>query len=482
MAKPVPSALHRHFGLLQATALNVTMIVGAGVFITIPLMRRELPGPYMLLGWAVGAVLMLLDGLVWAELGAALPGSGGSYVYLLECYGRDKWGRAAAFLFIWQFLISGPLELASGLIAIATFAPSFHPRFAAYNEAHALSWTWELSSEWKFSAGIGPAKLIALGLGILIIFLLYRRINALGRLTVAIWVGVLAAIAWILAEGGIHFDVNRFVDTHGQALPPPLPLAKKVGAVTLLAMYSYLGYYNICYIGDEVKEPSRTIPRSILLSALVVAVLLIATHVALLGVVPWETIPTTDKELESYSLPAQFVKTAYGPDRATVPMALMTLLLIWSCFGSAFCGMLGYARIPYGAAKQGHFFSALARIHPVLHIPHVSLLAVGILTLAWSFFDLGSVINAMLVTRILEQFAAQCVGVMVLRERRPDLPRPYRMWLYPLPSVLALIGWLSLYVTADPIFILLGVVTLAAGIAAFLVWSWRGSLWPFQRK
>src|SRR5262249_43942866 len=220
----------------------------------------------------------------------------------------------------------------------------------------------------------------------------------------------------------------QLLDTHGQAIPPPLTFAKKLGAVTLLAMYSYLGYYNICYIGDEVKEPGRTIPRSILLSAIIVGFLLIATHVALLGVVPWESIPTSDKELESYSLPAQFVKTAYGAERAGVPMAIMTLLLIWSCFGSAFCGMLGYARIPYGAAKQGHFYSALARVHPVHHIPHVALLLVGFMTLAWSFFDLGSVINAMIVTRILEQFAAQCIGVMVLRKRRPDLPRPHRIW------------------------------------------------------
>src|SRR5262249_25518672 len=122
--------LQRHFGLLHATALNVTMVVGAGVFITIPLMLGKLPGPYALLGWLAAGLLILVDGLVWSELVASFPGSGGSYLYLLECYGRQRWGRLMAFLFIWQFLISGPLEVASGLIAMAIFADGIDPAFA----------------------------------------------------------------------------------------------------------------------------------------------------------------------------------------------------------------------------------------------------------------------------------------------------------------------------------------------------------------
>ncbi len=136
--------LQRQFGLLQATALNVTMIVGAGVFITIPLMLEKLPGPYALLGWLVAGVLILLDSLVWSELGATLPGSGGSYLYLLECYGRERWGRLMAFLFIWQFLLSGPLEIASGLIAMDSFSQSLSPAFQQYNRENTLKidlWT-----------------------------------------------------------------------------------------------------------------------------------------------------------------------------------------------------------------------------------------------------------------------------------------------------------------------------------------------------
>src|SRR5262245_4088412 len=142
MSDPKSPTLHRHFDLLHAIALNVTQVVGAGVFITIPFMLIALPGPFAILGWLAGAGLMLMDGLVWSELGAALPGSGGSYNYLRECYGRERWGRAAAFLFIWQFLISGPLELGSGLVAIAAFSSSLSPGFQEFNKNY--RWTKEV--------------------------------------------------------------------------------------------------------------------------------------------------------------------------------------------------------------------------------------------------------------------------------------------------------------------------------------------------
>jgi basic amino acid/polyamine antiporter, APA family len=477
MNEPTEPGLQRHFGLLQATALNVTMIVGAGVFLTIPYMLQKLNSPFAILGWVLGGALICLDGLVWAELGAALPGSGGSYLYLLECYGRTKWGRPLAFLFIWQFLISGPLELASGLGAIALFSKSLTPEITAFNKEHAIEFSYELNKDLTLKVGTGPTHLFALALGALVIFLLYRRISSLGKLTVTFWLGVLAIIAWILFEGftrGQPMQAFALFDN-----PPELPRGfwGNIGPVVTLAIYSYLGYYNVCYIGDEVKSPGRTIPRAIILSAVLVAALFVALHVAMLGVVPWNSIPTDDDGIGSYSLPAEMMKRLHDNWAVT----LITLMLIWSCFGSAFAGMLGYARIPYGAAKEGHFYSALAKVHPTLRIPHVALLLVGVLTLFWSFFDLGNVIFALVITRIMEQFVAQIVGVMILRKTQPDRPRPYRIWLYPLPCLLALIGWLALYATANPVFILLGLGTLAVGVIAFLLWSWRSKSWPFAK-
>ncbi len=478
LPEPHPE-LQRHLGLTHAVALNVSQIVGAGVFATVPLMLKELPGPYAMLGWVGAGILMLLDGMVWAELGAAMPSSGGSYVYLLECYGRERWGRLMAFLFVWQFLISGPLEIASAFIAMAAFASAL-PGFQEFNAAH--QWLhWQVWQGSDLGITIDPARLIVFGLGMFTVFLLYRRITTLGRLTVTVWLGVMGAIAWILVEGATHGSTaTLFAPTSG-ATTTPQEFIGGLGRAMLLAMYSYLGYYNVCYLGDEVREPGKTIPRAIFLSAGLVMVLFVLVHAALLSVVPAASVPRTDAELNDYSLSAVFMKTIYGEQTqaGNVAVVLITVLLIWSCFGSAFAGLLGYSRIPYGAARQGHFFAALAKVHPIHRIPHVSLLFVGGLTLLWTFFDLQSVISMLLVTRILEQFLAQIVGVMLLRKLQPERPRPYRIWLYPLPCVLAFVGWVWLYLTSDWISIGVGLGTLTAGVGVYLFWSFgRGSAKP----
>src|SRR5262245_41284360 len=175
--------LVRGVGVWQATALNVSVIVGAGVFVTIPLILKGLPGPYAALPWLTAGLLILIDGLIWSELGAALPGSGGSYRFLLIAYGRERWGRLAAFLFIWQFMLSGPLELGSGLVALAEFLPSISQGFGDWNKG--LAWTWEWlrfhdpgGEESTLGVTVNPARLIALGLGVLIVVLLYRNITA----------------------------------------------------------------------------------------------------------------------------------------------------------------------------------------------------------------------------------------------------------------------------------------------------------------
>jgi APA family basic amino acid/polyamine antiporter len=465
--------LQRQFGLVQATALNMTMIVGAGVFITIPLMLQILPGPYALLGWLAAGALILVDSLVWSELGATLPGSGGSYLYLLECYGQRRWGRLMAFLFIWQFLLSGPLEIASGLIAMDSFSQSLSPAFQVYNRAHTLK--IDLWADQDMDLTVSPARLGCMVVGVFILVLLYRRIEVLGRLTVLLWLGVLGVIAWIGVEGLLHFDAGRAFD-FAEGEPPEMGIA--LGGAMILALYSYLGYYNICYVGEEVRDPGRTIPRAILLSAVFVCVLFAGLHLAMLGTVPWREARAARQQWgDDYSLPADFMGRIHGP----WAVQLITLLLMGSCFGAAFAGLLGYSRIPYGAARAGHFFQAVGHVHPRHRIPHVSLLLVGGLTLFWSFFDLQNVISALITTRILVQFLGQIIGVFLLRRSQPDRPRPFRIWLAPLPCGLALAGWLYVYATSGWLFACLGVLTLGVGVAAFLIWARRTGDWPFDK-
>jgi amino acid transporter len=492
-------SLKRHFGLWQATALNVTMVVGAGIFITIPPMLEHVPGPAALLAWLAVGALVLVDCLVWSELGAALPGSGGSFVYLLEAYGPRSWGRLMAFLFIWQFLLSGPLELASGLIAVDSFAGSLSPTLAAWNaewtrtwdiwpEArtrgfsiafHIAHWTWkwDIRLENQLSMTFSPIRLGCAALGAGLIVLLYRRIENLGRLTLLFGAGVLVAAAWILVEGAWTFDPHlAFPVPMPGDVPNAPPLFDRFGAAMVLALYCYLGYYNICYIGDEVRDPGRTIPRAILLSAVFVGLLFVALHLAMIGSVPWwQALSAYTTHKESYNLPAAFMEQAHG-QRA---VQLLMVLLIVSCLASAFSGLLGYSRIPFGAARTGHFFAWFGRVHPRHRIPHVALLFVGGLTLLWSFFDLQTVINALVSTRLLVQFVAQAVGVMLLRRRQPSLARPFRMPLYPLPCLLAAAGWLALWLATGWLYVGLSLLTLAAGAVVFLIWSLCSRTWPF---
>jgi APA family basic amino acid/polyamine antiporter len=463
--------LTRGIGPWQATALNVTFVVGAGVFITIPKMLDKLPGPYALCGWLAAGALILVDGLIWSELGATLPGSGGSYRYLLECYGRDRWGRLAAFLFIWQFLLSGPLELGSGLVAVAQFSTGLSPTFQKFDQA--WTWQWVICKDPALSMSFGPGRLLGFLVGVGVIVLLYRNITTLGKLTVTVWLGVMATLGWILLEGWAHFQPDVAFDFSGRAATWPADFGWMLGPAMVLAIYSYLGYYNVCYIGDEVRDPGRTIPRAIVGSTLIVCILFAGVHLAMLGTVPWSEVSNKD----DYSLPADFMGRIHGQWAVT----LLTLLLIWCCFGSVFAGLLGYSRIPFGAAQQGHFFRVFGKIHATQRIPHVSLLLVGGLMLCWSFFDLDTIINGLIVTRILEQFVAQAIGVMLLRYHQPDRPRPFRMWLYPLPCLLALVGWLYLYVSAPWLWIGLGTGTLVLGIVVFFVWSYHTARWPFEK-
>ena len=447
--------LPRRFGLLQTTALNMSNMIGIGPFITIPLLMSALGGPQSMLGWLVGVLIVIPDGMVWSELGAALPGSGGSYVYLREGYGRERWGRLAAFLFIWQFILSGPLEIASGYIGFA--------KYSGYI--------------WPAVAGGQALFAVAAGVGVLNIVLLYRSIGAIGKLTVTLWVGTLLTSAAVIVTGLMHFDAAKAFDFPPGAFNFSLGFLLGLGAASRVGIYDYLGYYDVCYIGDEVKDPGRVIPRSIIISIIGVALIYFAINLSIVGVVPWREFVPASERPDADFIVSIFMERIYGSGVATV----FTAMVLWTAFGSVFALLLGYSRIPYAAAQDGYFFRVFGNLHPTKRFPYVSLLVIGLVSIVCSFLSLGLVIDALITTRIVVQFMGQVGAVVLLRRLRPDLPRPYRMWLYPLPALVALLGWIFLFATTDPRVILLGLVSLALGVVAFLVWSWRKQTWPFPR-
>ncbi|HEV2387357.1 MAG TPA: APC family permease [Candidatus Acidoferrales bacterium] len=441
--------LVRGFGLLQATALNMTNVVGVGPFITIPLILATMGGPQAMLGWILGALLAICDGQVWSELGAAWPGAGGSYRYLREAYGPQGFGRLMAFLFIWQFVLSGPLEIASGMIGFSGYAAYLLPGMSALGR-----------------------KLLAAGVGLLALVLLYRRIALLARFTVALWAGTVATIVIVLATGLPHFDPKLAFSFPAGAFTFSRGFLMGLGSSMLIAMYDYMGYYDVCYIGDEVRDPERVIPRSILYCVLATAAAYLLMNVVLIGVVPWQ------QALHSHFLVSQFIERLHG----RVPAILVTVTILWTAFGSVFALLLGYSRIPYAAARDGFFFSVFAKLHPTKRIPHISLLVLALVAMGAAFFPLDAVIACLITTRVLVQFVGQVLALPLLRRRLTAAERPYRMPFYPLPAVIALLGWVFVFVTSARIYIELGLLTLGLGIVVYFFRAWLIGTWPFPRR
>ena len=443
--KPAQPSLERGLGVVQAAALNIATMVGVGPFITIPLFLAAMGGPQAMVGWVVAAVLVLCDGLVWSELGAALPGSGGTYHFLREIFGRYRWGRIMPFLFIWQFLVSGALEMASGYVGALLYLEYAFPGLAKFASDYSIP---------------GGSRWIAAASVLVVTVLLCRRITSIGWMGLVLCTGTLITVAIVIFAGLSHFNSSLLTPPPG-AFVLDQKFATGLGGAMLIAIYDYLGYYNVCHLGDEVRQPERTIPRAVITSVIVVALIYLTMNVSIIAVVPWQ------EAMESKNIAALFMERLYGRPTAVI----FTGFILWTSIACMFAATLGYSRIPYAAAKRGDFFPAFAYLHPTGHYPLVSLLAFGFLTAAFCFLDLGTIISAAVCVRIGVQFIGQIVGLHLLRTTRPDVKLPFRMWLYPLPSLIALGGWLYVLATADPFVLLISLLVLVSGIGIFVVWS-----------
>ncbi len=440
--------LVRGLGLPQAIALNVANMVGIGPFVTIPLFISAMNGPQALIAWVIAAVLVICDGLVWSELGAALPGSGGTYHFLREIFGKSSssWGRLLPFLFVWQFLVSGTMEIASGYTGAMPYVKYVWPNLATTLNA------WQIP---------GGTSSLAAACCLVVTWLLSRRIDVVGWLGIVFGIGTLITVLTIIVAGLLHFDAALLTfPTDAFEITPTW--VRGLGAAMLIAIYDYFGYYNICHLGEEVRDPGRTIPRAVIGSVVLVAVVYLIMNLSIIAVVPWQ------EAMQSKEIASLFMETLFGRNVAVV----FTGLILWTALACMFAITLGYSRIPYAAALNGDFFPAFARVHETKRYPTVSLWTLGGLTAVFCFLPLQLVIEAAVTVRILVQFVAQIIGLHVLRKTRPEVVLPFRMWLYPLPSLLALGGWLFVLGTrADLLWMVFGV--LASGVAVFFFFLWR---------
>ncbi|MBC7555061.1 MAG: amino acid permease [Taibaiella sp.] len=412
-------------------------MVGIGPFVTVSIIVSAMHGAAGMLAWLVGALLAYVDGLVWAELGAKWPGAGGSYVFLQKLYGRFKIGRLMAFLFIWQTTIQAPLVIASGAIGFSKY--------------------------FSFLVPLTPlqGKMVSGSLVILLVLLLYRNIKDIGKISVVLWIITGGTILWLILSGIGHFNSVQAFNWDTSSFSANSLLMAALGQASLQAVYSYLGYYNVCHLGAEIKNPAKNIPRSILISITGIAILYLAMQMAILGVLPWQVVA------KSEFVASLYFETIYNSHLAGV---IATVLILIIAGASLFSGILGYSRIPYAAAQNGDFFAAFGKLHPKHNFPYVSLLAIGAAGFVFSLlFKLKDVITAILMMRILIQFTSQAVGLIAYRYSRGREEMPFKMPLFPIPALLSIGIWMFIFCTNKPIYIFGALAIILSGTVVFFL-------------
>jgi fructoselysine transporter len=427
--------LKRKIGLVQATAINMIDMVGIGPFVVMPLVVSYFHNGLFLWAWIFGAVVALIDGMIWSELGARYPLAGGTYNFHRIAFG-EKGGRLMSFLFVWQTSIQAPLVVASGAIGFAQY----------------FSYLVDL--------GFMEQKMISGGLVIIVFLLLYRKIETIGKISVVLGTIVILTIFWIIISGLTHqhHTVNLLPVKGENFFNKTFVVAIGLGSVQ--TVYAYLGYYNVCHLGGEIREPGRNIPRSIFISIAGIAVLYLLMNYSVMSVMPWQLVKGDDKYLVS-----SFMESLSGEQAAMV----VTGLILCIALSSLFAVVLGYSRVPYAAAVDGNFFKVFSKIHPTKNFPHVSLIALCAIGFLFSLIlKLGDAIKAILAMRIMVQFIGQAVGVVLLRRRFRDKELPFKMWLFPIPVILSIAVWIFLFISTGSL-ALYGSLIAFAGVGIYFI-------------
>ncbi|MFI5092744.1 MAG: amino acid permease [Candidatus Acidiferrum sp.] len=439
--------LVRGMGLIQSTSVNMLEMIGIGPFITIGVILSAMGGPQAVLGWFLGALFSVCDGMVYAELGAAMPGAGGAYIYFREAFNPRTWGRLFSFLFLWEAIFVAPLAISAACVGFAEYS---HYVFPGLNHA-------------------GVAALAA-SVCVLITVLLYRPIKTVGRLSVIMLAVVLTAMFWVIVSGLIHLNPKMAFDFPPGAFHLSKAFFYGLASATLIAMYNYGGYNNITYLGGEVKNPTKNIPRAIVLSVLVVAVLYLLMSVVIIGTIPWRAAAV------SHAVVSEFIGKLYGAHAASI----MTGLILAATLGGIFTMSLGYSRILYAAGAEGNFFKIFGRVHPKGHFPTVSLLAINALAIPLCWFSLERLLSALMIIQIVFQFIPQIFAVFAIRLYRKEIHRPYSMWLYPVPAIIALIGWIYVASTPDQRqYLGTAFILLLLGLGVYFLRAQIIKSWPF---
>jgi amino acid transporter len=410
-------------------------MVGIGPFVVMPFVAAQFNSGLFIWAWIFGSFTAFMDAMIWSELGAKYPLAGGTYNFHRIAFGK-KGGRLMSFLFVWQTSIQAPLVVASASIGFAQYLTYIVPM--------------EL---WQ-------QKIVSGALVILAFLLLYRKIETIGKISVIMGTIVILTIGWIIISGLMHQQQTiKLIPSGGESFFSYAFWAA-IGHASVKTVYSYLGYYNVCHLGGEIKNPGRNIPRSIFISIIGITALYLLMNISVMGVIPWQSVNANDKYLVS-----SFIGQLYGHQAGVI----VTVLILCIAFSSLFAVILGYSRVPYAAAVDGNFFKPFAKLHPSKNFPYISLIVLCVLGFVFSLlFKLSEVISSILAMRIIVQFISQAVGVTLLRKENGAENLPFKMWLFPLPVILSILIWLFLFVSTGW-FALWGSLIAVLGVIVYFI-------------
>lgn len=427
-------------------------MVGIGPFVTLPIVMG-LMGSMFLYAWIAGAVLSLVDAMIWSELGAAYPLAGGSYNFLKEAYGKNGMGRMMSFLYVWQTVIQAPLVAASAAIGFSQY----------------LGYLVQL--------GTVEQKLVSALVIVVVTILLYRKIDSIGKIAVLLWTGVILTIGWIIIGGIAHGNFLQPLKDINADFSWGQLASFAFGQACIKSIYSYLGYYNVCHLGAEIKDPGKNIPRSMFISVIGIAILYIAMNMSVGSVISWQEVKQWQDAGINNFVVSTFIERLYGNTAANIA----TIMILWVALASLFAVMLGYSRVPYAAAVDGAFFKVFGKLHPTRNFPYISLLVLAAFAFVFSMlFRMSDVISGILAMRIMVQFIGQAIGVVLLRKRNGKTQLPYKMPVYPLPVILAILMWLFVFYSTGFAVIKSFLLVFGTGIVVYFIYAKLQKQWPFN--
>ena len=452
-ASPEAPRLRRELDWKDGALITIGATLGTSIFLTPSDIAGALPHAGLIVAaWALGGILTLAGALTYAELGAMFPRAGGPYIFLREAYG-PLWG----FLFGWaSFLVI----MCGGIAAIAAgfgeYLGSFVPFFSTQNALFSVPlgpWRWTVN-------GGQVAGLLAIVLLTVVNFFGVRQGATVQNLFTIAKLGALGALAvfGLLATPRATPDLT--------APLPPVDFLPAFGVALIAILWAYDGWYEFTFSGGEVKDPARNLPRGLIVGAIALIVIYGVINLVYLRAMSVEEIAKTPRIAEGAA------RVFFGDGVAR----FVTAAIAVSIFGALSANILCCARIYQPMAEDGLFFSKLARIHPRYRTPTASLTAQGI----WSSVLVVSGTYAQLFTYVvfvgLLFFAATGVGLYVLRRKRPEAPRPYRTWGYPVVPALFILASLGIAVNTvfeRPMESFVGLGILVLGLPAYAFWRRR---------